>query len=165
MAQRSLVFDTSALLFSKPILSFVQRDYIISITELISIEAGISNGVTIVNLEDSDKDLAFNILKRGFGKEQAISYRKRGKMKHAGEAEALAIAKRLNVPIVLHENLPIVWCKMCNIAYVKVADLPEKLGPVPVDNLISFYEGLCKQKSSQKACDKAKELNMKKAKR
>ena len=162
MGQRSLVFDASALLFSKPILPFVQRNYIIAITELISIETGVSKGVTIIQLEDEDKDLAFNILKMGFGKEQAISYKKRGKMTHAGEAEALAIAKRLKIPVVLHEELPCRWCKAYNITYVKVADLPEKLGLIPIESLISFYEALCKQRSSQKACDKAKELYLKK---
>lgn len=165
MRQRSLVFDASALVCSKPILSSIQNDYSIKVTELISKEAGISKGVDILELTDDDIKLAFRILRQGFGKEQAKSYLKHRKMKQAGEAEALAIAKRLNLPVVLQESLACSWCKMYQIRYIEIVNLPEKVSFIPINDQILFYEALCKQRSYlPKSCEKAKELNLKKTK-
>lgn len=46
-----LVFDTSALIFAKSIMSYVQKNYEIKITPLVSKESGISKGVSIEELE------------------------------------------------------------------------------------------------------------------
>lgn len=156
--KRILVFDASALIFAKPILSYTQKDYEIKITHLISKESSISEGVSIEKLEESDVDFVYNCLKVVFDKDYAISYKKGRKIKHSGEIEALALARRYNAPIVIHEKLISSWAKMFNIKYIRLVDLPERIKSAPKEDLIKFYDTLCKQMSSKKACKKLEEL-------
>jgi hypothetical protein len=156
--ERILVFDASALIFAKPILNFVQKDYKIIVSPLISEESGISNGISIVELDDGDKGFVYKCLRTVVEKDCAINYRKGRKIKHAGEIEALALAKRFNAPIVYHERLISLWAKMFRIANIRLVDLPEKTSSIPKESLLPFYNQLCKQMSSKKACDKYEEI-------
>jgi hypothetical protein len=156
--ERVLVFDSSALIFARSILTYVQRDYKIVISPLISEESGISNGISIVNLEDSDRNFVYDCLKVVFCKDYAINYRKGRRIKHSGEVEAFALARRFDAPIVFHEKLIGLWAKMFKIEHIRLVDLPEKTASIPKQALLAFYDVLCKQRSSKKACDKYKEI-------
>ena len=161
MSHRNLVFDASALIFAKPILPYVKKEYEIKISQLVGEESGILAGVSIVPMSDVDKDFVYSLLRSNSGKESAVSYRRGRRVRNAGEAEALAIAKRLNTPIVLHDKLACTWAKSYRISLIELVDLPEQLRLVPQEDLIIFYGNLCKQRSSQKACTKYSELSSK----
>lgn len=153
-----LVFDTSALIFAKSIMSYVQKNYEIKITPLVSKESGISEGVSIEELGKKDKDFAYNLLRIAFFKDYAISYKRGRKVKHAAEIEALALARRFDSPIVFHEKRISSLARMYNIKSVRLIDLPDKVKFIPDEELIKFYDTLCKQRSSKEACEKLEEL-------
>ena len=158
MTKRDLVFDASALIFAEPIFDFIVMQYDVKISPLISAETGISEGVSVISLEPDDVVFVCELLRRFFGKDSSIRYKKGYKLKHAGEAEALALAKRYHAPVVLHEKNPVLWAKMYKIESIELVDLPDRLNPIPTSNAIRFYELLCKQRSSNKACKKLAEL-------
>jgi hypothetical protein len=112
-------------------------------------------------LEDEDKEFVFNILKYCGKKDYAINYRKGRSVKNAGEAETLALAKRFGVSIVLHDKLACNWARTYRIGLIKVIDLPENLKSIPNEALIEFYGLLCKQRSSDKACERLAQLRVK----
>lgn len=140
---------------------YVKKEYEIKISPLVGDESGVLAGVSIVPLDDTDKDFVYILLKNNSGKEYAINYKKGRKVRNAGEAEALALAKRLNIPIVLHDKLACTWARSYKIRLIELVDLPEQLRYVPIEDLTVLYGNLCKQRSSDKACVKYAELSVK----
>jgi predicted nucleic acid-binding protein len=156
--RRRISFDASALIFAKSILHYIKQDYEILVTPLIKNESGSSDDITVVQLEDEDKEFVYKVLRFAFTKDYAINYKKGRKVKNAGEAEALAIAKREDIPVVIHEKRISKWAKTWNVESIRLVDLPDRVEGIPVENLLEFYKRLCKQRSSEKACEKLDEL-------
>jgi hypothetical protein len=156
--QQNLAFDASALIFSKPIMPHLCKAVRIVITPLVSEESGISDNVSIISLEEDDKKFVYDILRHTANKDCATNYKKGRRVRNAGEAEMLALAKRLGVQLVLHDKLACTWARTYKISYIKLVDLPDQLKSIPVDALIDFYQSLCNQRSSDKACERYSQL-------
>jgi hypothetical protein len=140
---------------------YVRRDFEIVISPLVCDESGVCSNVSIIPLDEEDKEFAYNILRYCSTKDCALSYKKGRKVKNAGEAETLALAKRFEVPIVLHDKLACNWARTYRVSLIKLVDLPDNLRNVPNESLIEFYGRLCRQRSSDKACEKFARLTSK----
>jgi len=158
MERDLLIFDASAIIFSKSIWKYIHQEFTIIVSPLIKNESGVSDGLEVVDLNDKDKEFVARTLHSEFSKHSATNYKKGKAPKNAGEIEALALAKRFHKPIVYHDNIVRRLAKARNIQSISLVDLPDRIDNIPKEDLIDFYKKLCRMRSSEKACQKITEL-------
>ena len=145
------------------ILDYVQDNYEILLSPLIATEFSRKEArYSIEALTDSDKEYVYKMIRRYLDKELAINYRRGRRTSHAGEFESIALAKRLEVPVVIHDNRPRQWAKMENVRSLHPIELPDTFRQkLPKEQLIQFLSFHCKMKH-EPACEKLRKLQEKK---
>lgn len=104
------------------------------------------------------KKYVYDMIRRYLNKELATNYRKGRKTSHAGEFESIAIAKRLGIPVIIHDKRARTWAKMERVEPLHPIDLPEIFArKLPREKLIEFLKFHCKMKY-EPACKRLEEL-------
>jgi len=157
--KRKFIFNTSGLLFCKSILDEVRDNCEILVTPLVDGEfSKKETGYSVEEPNDDDKKRVYEMIRRYRDKESAINYRKGRKTFHAGEFELIALAKRLGIPIVIHDNRARQWAKWEHVESLHPIELPDTFRhKLTREKLIEFLTFHCKMKYAP-ACEKLREL-------
>jgi len=162
LPKRNFVFNTSGLVFCHHILEAVKENCEIIVSPLVDTHFSQREkkeiGYSIEPLGESERKYVYKMIRRYLNKELAINYRRGRKTSHAGEFESIAIAKRLETPVIIHDRIARRWAKMENVPSLHPTELPETFHhKLRKEKFIEFLEIHCKMKY-QPACEKLEKL-------
>ena len=162
LPKRKFVFNTSGLVFCHHILEAVKENCEIIVSPLVDIHFSQKEkkeiGYSVEPLGESEKKYVYKMIRRYLNKEMATNYIKGRRTSHAGEFESIAVAKRLGIPVVIHDNVARRRAKMENVSSLHPIELPETFHhKLRKEKFIEFLEIHCKMKY-QPACEKLEKL-------
>ena len=159
LTRRKWVFDDSGLDFCRHILDAIKDNGEIIVSSRVGAHFSQKEiGFSIEALSESDKTYVYKMIRRYLNKELAINYRRGKKTYHAGEFESIAVAKRLEIPVVMHDNRARKWAKMEKVESFHPIELPETFHrKLEKQKLIEFLEFHCKMQYKP-ACEKLLKL-------
>jgi hypothetical protein len=138
-----LVFDSSALIFARPILAEILGRATVVIPQQVASEIGqVPKGVSIKDLEESEQKYVAKLLRRYRGKDEATDYTRGRRLQGIGELEAMVLARKLGVKVVLHDQKALEMARQERLEAVPLADLPAKIGLPRSSSLDEFYRKL-----------------------
>lgn len=153
-----LVFNTSGLHFCKTILNELRGNCEIILSPLVATHFRQTTGYSIEELTDSDKDFVYQMIRRHLNKELATNYKRGRKTNHAGEFESIALAKRLETYVVIHDRQAGQWAKLERVRSLHPIDVPDifyhKLSKEKMHEFLDFH---CRMKY-EPACEKLRKL-------
>jgi len=102
----------SALHLCKPIWNAVKENCEIILSPRTSAEFS-QNEIeySVEKFTDADRKYVYEMIRRHLNKELATDYMKGRRGAHVGEFESIALAKRLKIPVVIHDNRGRQWAK------------------------------------------------------
>lgn len=159
-SKRKLIFDTSALLFCNIIQDELKDNCEIIVVPYVSRELPQKQAdYHIEPLNDLDKEYVYRMIRRHLNnKELATNYRRGRRTANAGEFEAIALSKRLEIPVVIHDKRARTWAKMEGVRSLHPIDLPDTFfHKLSEPKLIEFLKSLCKMRY-EPACEKLQKL-------
>ena len=158
-----LVFNTSGLHFCKTILDELQVNCEIILSPLVATHFRQTIEYSIEELTDSDKDLVYQMIRRHLNKELATKYKRGRKTDHAGEFESIALAKRLETYVVIHDQRARQWAKLEKVRSLHPIDVPDIFyHKLSKDKMREFLDFHCRMKY-QPACEKLRKLQISKS--
>jgi len=155
-----LVFNTSGLHFCMSIIDAVKENCDIILSPLVATHFPQKVGYSVEAFTNSDKDHVYGMIRRHLDKELATNYRRGRKTSHAGEFESIALAKRLGVAVVFHDQRARQWAKLEKVQSLHPIDLPDIFHrKLPKEKMRQFLEFHCKMKY-EPACEKLRKLQI-----
>lgn len=159
-SRRKFIFDTSGLLFCSTIQNEIEDNCEIIVSPCVATEFSQKQvAYHIEPLSDADKEYVFRMIRRYLNnKELATNYRRGRKTANAGEFESIALSKRLEIPVVVHDKRARTWARFEHVESLHPVDLPDTfVHKLPTAKLIEFLTYHCKMRYGP-ACEKLEKL-------
>lgn len=160
LPKRKFVFNTSGLIFCEIILDAVKDNCEVIVSPLVAahIPSRKEFGYEIVALTEADKDYVYRMIRRCLGKELATDYRRGRRTSHAGEFESIALAKCLEIQVVIHDNRARKWAKWEKVESLHPIELPGTFHrKLKREKLIDFLKFHCRMRY-ESACEELRKL-------
>lgn len=157
--KNKIVFDTSALHLCKPIWNAVKENCEIILSPRVAAEFS-QNEIeySVEKFTDADRKYVYEMIRRYLNKELATGYMKGRKGAHVGEFESIALAKRLKIPVVIHENRGRQWAKWEGAVLMHPIELPDTFHrKLPIEEIRNFLDYHCRMRY-EPACEKLRKL-------
>jgi len=153
-----LVFNTSGLHFCMNILDALKENCEITLSPLVATHFSQKVGYLTEELTDSDKDFVYQMIRRYLNKELATNYRRGRRTSHAGEFESIALAKRFETYVVIHDQRARRWARSERVGSLHPIEVPDIFyHKLPKEKMREFLDFHCRMKY-EAACEKLRRL-------
>jgi len=153
-----LVFNTSGLHFCMQILDAIKENCEIILSPLVATHFSQKVEYSVEGITDFDKNYVYQMIRRYLNKELATDYKRGRRTSHAGEFESIALAKRLETYVVIHDQRARQWAKSERVRSLHPIDVPDIFyRKLPKEKMREFLDFHCRMKY-EPACEKLRRL-------